>query len=58
MLLLPSRCSSSPSAGTILGAMVLMAVWGAGLGAIGIYNQSAVLRAGREYREGATASPC
>lgn len=47
MLLLPL------GAGTIPGAMVLMTVWGAGLGAIGIYNQSAILRAGREYREAA-----
>jgi predicted MFS family arabinose efflux permease len=30
-----------------------MAVWGAGFGAIGIYNQSAILRAGKEYREAA-----
>ncbi|XAS68191.1 MFS transporter [Micrococcaceae bacterium Sec5.7] len=43
-----------PVAGvTIPGAMVLMAVWGAGLGAIGIYNQSAILRAGRDYKEAA-----
>ncbi|APX01178.1 MFS transporter [Arthrobacter sp. QXT-31] len=34
-------------------AMVLMAVWGAGLGAIGIYNQAAILRAGGEYRDAA-----
>lgn len=47
MLLLPL------SGGTMPGAMVLMAVWGAGLGAIGVYNQSAILRAGREYKEAA-----
>ncbi|MFC9351548.1 MFS transporter [Arthrobacter sp. NPDC057013] len=34
-------------------AMVLMAVWGAGLGAIGIFNQAAILRAGGEYRDAA-----
>ena len=34
-------------------ALVLMTVWGAGLGAIGIYNQSAILRAGGEYQEAA-----
>jgi predicted MFS family arabinose efflux permease len=32
---------------------VLMTVWGAGLGAIGIYNQSAILRAGRENKDAA-----
>ncbi|MFE4541548.1 MFS transporter [Arthrobacter sp. NPDC056727] len=34
-------------------AMVLMTVWGAGLGAIGIFNQAAILRAGGEYRDAA-----
>ena len=38
---------------TVPGALVLMAVWGAAFGAIGIYNQSAILRAGKEYREAA-----
>ena len=38
---------------TVPGALVLMAVWGSAFGAIGIYNQSAILRAGREYREAA-----
>jgi predicted MFS family arabinose efflux permease len=47
MLLLPL------GGGTIPGAMVLMTVWGAGLGAIGIYNQAAILRAGREDRDAA-----
>ena len=47
MLLLPL------GGGNIPVAMVLMAVWGAGLGAIGIYNQTAILRAGREYKEAA-----
>ncbi|WP_426998451.1 MFS transporter [Pseudarthrobacter sp. N5] len=47
MLLLPVFGS------TVFGAMVLMAVWGAGLGAIGIYNQSAILRAGRDYKDAA-----
>jgi len=39
--------------GNLSGAMVLMAVWGAGLGAIGIYNQTAILRAGGEYKDAA-----
>jgi predicted MFS family arabinose efflux permease len=47
MLLLPLGSGSIP------GAMVLMTVWGAGLGAIGIYNQAAILRAGGEYRDAA-----
>ena len=34
-------------------AMVLMFVWGTGIGAMGIYNQSAILRAGGEYRDAA-----
>ncbi|MFF2317556.1 MFS transporter [Arthrobacter sp. NPDC058097] len=34
-------------------AIVLMTVWGAGLGAIGIFNQAAILRAGGEYRDAA-----
>ncbi|MDQ0851384.1 putative MFS family arabinose efflux permease [Arthrobacter sp. B3I9] len=42
-----------PLGGSIPVAMVLMAVWGAGIGAIGIFNQSAILRAGREYKEAA-----
>lgn len=47
MLLLPLGGDSIPI------ALILMAVWGAGLGAIGIYNQSAILRAGREYKDAA-----
>jgi predicted MFS family arabinose efflux permease len=47
MLLLPLGSGSIP------GAMVLMTIWGAGLGAIGIYNQAAILRAGGEYRDAA-----
>ncbi|MEW1820885.1 MFS transporter [Arthrobacter sp. NPDC080031] len=47
MLLLPL------GGGTMPGAIVLMAVWGAGLGAVGIYNQAAILRAGGEYRDAA-----
>ncbi|MET3720792.1 MULTISPECIES: MFS transporter [unclassified Arthrobacter] len=34
-------------------AMILMFVWGTGIGAMGIYNQSAILRAGGEYRDAA-----
>ncbi|MCU1532353.1 MAG: major facilitator superfamily 1 [Arthrobacter sp.] len=41
--------------GTMPGAMVLMAIWGAGLGAIGIYNQSAILRAGRDFKDAANS---
>lgn len=47
MLLLPL------GGGNIPVAMVLMAVWGAGLGAVGVYNQTAILRAGGEYKEAA-----
>lgn len=39
--------------GTISGAIVLMILWGTGLGAMGIYNQSAILRAGRGHQEAA-----
>lgn len=39
--------------GNLVVAMVLMTIWGAGIGAIGIYNQSAILRAGGEYQEAA-----
>ena len=43
-----------PFAGrTLIGAGILLAIWGAGLGAIGIYNQSAILRAGKEHRDAA-----
>lgn len=34
-------------------ALILMFVWGTGIGAMGIYNQSAILRAGGEYRDAA-----
>jgi predicted MFS family arabinose efflux permease len=47
MLLLPFVGGSLPF------ALALMTVWGAGLGAIGIYNQSAILRAGRENKDAA-----
>ena len=39
--------------GNLVLALILMTVWGAGLGAIGIYNQSAILRAGGQYQEAA-----
>ncbi|WP_411375685.1 MFS transporter [Arthrobacter sp. MPF02] len=39
--------------GNLVVALVLMTVWGAGMGAIGIYNQSAILRAGGDYGEAA-----
>jgi predicted MFS family arabinose efflux permease len=39
--------------GSLVFALALMTVWGAGLGAIGIYNQSAILKAGRENKDAA-----
>ncbi|MGY4541539.1 putative MFS family arabinose efflux permease [Arthrobacter sp. UYNi723] len=48
-----------PLVGNVLPALalpvtlVLMLVWGTGIGAMGIYNQSAILRAGGEYRDAA-----
>jgi predicted MFS family arabinose efflux permease len=48
-----------PLVGSVLPALalpvtlVLMLVWGTGIGAMGIYNQSAILRAGGEYRDAA-----
>jgi predicted MFS family arabinose efflux permease len=47
MLLLPFVGVTMP------GAIVLIAIWGAGLGAVGIYNQSAILRAGRDFKDAA-----
>jgi predicted MFS family arabinose efflux permease len=38
---------------TWAGGLVLMTVWGASFGAIGIYNQAAILRAGGEHRDAA-----
>ncbi|MDJ0319455.1 MFS transporter [Pseudarthrobacter sp. PS3-L1] len=37
----------------LVGAILMLTVWGAGIGAMGIYNQSAILRAGGEYRDAA-----
>lgn len=48
-----------PLMGSVLPALalpvtlVLMLAWGTGIGAMGIYNQSAILRAGGEYRDAA-----
>ncbi|WP_082576065.1 MFS transporter [Arthrobacter sp. Soil762] len=48
-----------PLVGSVLPALalpvtlVLMLVWGTGIGAMGIYNQSAILRAGGAYRDAA-----
>ncbi|WP_026556742.1 MFS transporter [Arthrobacter sp. 35W] len=39
--------------GTLVGNLALMAVWGAAFGAMGIYNQAAILRAGGEHRDAA-----
>lgn len=47
LLLLPLLGTSLPA------ALVLMFVWGTGIGAMGIYNQSAILRAGGEFRDAA-----
>lgn len=47
LLMLPLLGSTLPA------ALVLMFVWGTGIGAMGIYNQSAILRAGGEYRDAA-----
>jgi predicted MFS family arabinose efflux permease len=40
-------------AGTWLGLILLTIAWGAGIGGIGVYNQAAILRAGREQGEAA-----
>ncbi len=37
------------------GAMVLLSLWGIAFGAIGIYNQAAILRAGGEHRDAANS---
>jgi predicted MFS family arabinose efflux permease len=39
--------------GTWVGELVLLTVWGAAFGAIGIYNQAAILRAGGEHKDAA-----
>ena len=39
--------------GTWVGAFGLMTVWGIAFGAIGIYNQAAILRAGGEHKDAA-----
>ncbi|MEE2527569.1 MFS transporter [Pseudarthrobacter sp. J75] len=39
--------------GSLVFALALMTVWGAGLGAIGIFNQAAILRAGGENKDAA-----
>ncbi|MGX9898953.1 hypothetical protein ACW0JT_02070 [Arthrobacter sp. SA17] len=51
-----AACLLLPWAGTTLpGAYSLMAVWGAALGACGIYNQAAILRAGKEHSDAANS---
>ncbi|MEW1811966.1 MFS transporter [Pseudarthrobacter phenanthrenivorans] len=42
-------------AGTWPGAMALLSLWGIAFGAIGIYNQAAILRAGGEHRDAANS---
>lgn len=49
MLLLPLGGKTLP------GALVLITVWGVSFGAIGIYHQSAILRAGGEYKDAANS---
>ncbi|MFJ5956796.1 MFS transporter [Paenarthrobacter sp. NPDC092416] len=39
--------------GTWIGVFALMALWGVSFGAIGIYNQAAILRAGGEHKDAA-----
>ena len=39
--------------GTWAGELVLVTLWGAAFGAIGIYNQAAILRAGGEHKDAA-----
>ena len=39
--------------GTWAGELVLVTIWGAAFGAIGIYNQAAILRAGGEHKDAA-----
>jgi predicted MFS family arabinose efflux permease len=41
--------------GSWFGAMALMALWGMAFGAIGIYNQAAILRAGGEHKDAANS---
>lgn len=52
MLLLPLAGLALPGLALVI-TLVLMFVWGTGIGAMGIYNQSAILRAGGEYRDAA-----
>jgi predicted MFS family arabinose efflux permease len=52
LALLPLVGSAGPALALPV-ALVLMFVWGTGIGAMGIYNQSAILRAGGEYRDAA-----
>jgi predicted MFS family arabinose efflux permease len=41
--------------GSWAGAMALLALWGIAFGAMGIYNQAAILRAGGEHRDAANS---
>lgn len=41
--------------GTGAGAFTLLALWGTAFGAIGIYNQAAILRAGGDHRDAANS---
>lgn len=50
MLLLP--LAALPGLGLPV-VLALMLVWGTGIGAMGIYNQAAILRAGGEYKDAA-----
>ncbi|WP_375134915.1 MFS transporter [Arthrobacter sp. HMWF013] len=52
MILLPLAGVALPGVALAV-TLVLMFIWGTGIGAMGIYNQSAILRAGGEYRDAA-----
>ncbi|WP_284977297.1 MFS transporter [Arthrobacter sp. efr-133-TYG-104] len=41
--------------GSLIAGSVLVAIWGAAFGAIGIYNQAAILRAGGEHKDAANS---
>jgi predicted MFS family arabinose efflux permease len=41
--------------GTLVAGSILVAIWGAAFGAIGIYNQAAILRAGGEHKDAANS---
>lgn len=52
-VIVAAYCLMPLLAGTWTGILILTGAWGAGIGALGIYNQAAILRAGREHGEAA-----